>query len=92
VKITCDHSASSYGIPVILDDAGQVMDYAQGVKALRQLLNLSTKELAEACQASPRTVEGWEQGRMIDAGPLNLMALLLQQSKPAKTKRKNTKE
>jgi DNA-binding XRE family transcriptional regulator len=81
MKITCDHIASSRGIPVILDDSGNVLDYAQGVKALRVKLNLTTRDLAEACQVSRRTVEGWEQGRMINADPLNLMALLLKKKK-----------
>jgi DNA-binding transcriptional regulator YiaG len=84
MKITCEHDASSHGIPVILDDDGTVMEYANGIKALRERLQLSTQELAEACEVSRRTVEGWEQGRAIDAAPLNLMALLLKRSKPTK--------
>jgi DNA-binding XRE family transcriptional regulator len=77
MKITCDHSASSYGIPVILDDSGNVMDYAPGIKALRAKLSLSTQQLADACGVSRRTVEGWEQNRPPDAAPLNVMAALL---------------
>ena len=81
VKITCDHSASSYGIPVIIDDSGDVMDYAPGIKAVREKLNLSTEQLAQACNVSRRTVEGWEQGRPPDAAPLNVMAALLKRPK-----------
>lgn len=77
MKITCDHSASSYGIPVIIGDSGDVMDYALGIKLFREKLNLSTSELGSACNVSRRTVEGWEQGRMPDAAALNVMSALL---------------
>ena len=77
MKITCNHSSSSYGVPVILADDGEVMDYAPGIKALRAKLGISTQDLAERCNVSRRTVEGWEQGRMPDAAALNVMAQLL---------------
>jgi ribosome-binding protein aMBF1 (putative translation factor) len=77
MKITCNHSSSSYGVPVILSDDGDVMDYAPGIKAVRAKLSLSTQDLAEKCNVSRRTVEGWEQGRMPDAAALNVMAQLL---------------
>lgn len=77
MKITCNHSSSSYGVPVILGDDGDVMDYAPGIKAVRAKLSLSTQDLAERCNVSRRTVEGWEQGRMPDAAALNVMAQLL---------------
>lgn len=77
MKITTDHPTSSYGIPVILDDDGNPMDYAPGIKALRATLGISTSRLAEACGVSRRTVEGWEQGRMPLVESLNVMARLL---------------
>ena len=86
MKITCDHPASKFGLPVILDDSGEVMDYAAGIKAVREKLGMSTQELADACGVSKRTVEGWEQGRTPDAAPLNLMSGLVKggKRKPAK--------
>jgi DNA-binding transcriptional regulator YiaG len=36
---------------------------AAQVKSLRERLNLSVAQLAERAGVSPRTVEGWEQGR-----------------------------
>ncbi len=80
MQITTNHSASSYGQPVILADDGAVMDYATGVKAVRKKLNMSTAQLAEACGVSRRTVEGWEQGRLPNAAALNVMADLLPNS------------
>ena len=77
MKITCNHAASSYGMPVILSDDGQLMDYAPGIKALRVSLGLSTQDLAEKCGVSRRTVEGWEQGRLPDAAALNVMSTLV---------------
>ena len=76
-EITLNHPASSYGIPIILDDAGQPMDYAEGIKTLRSVKSLSTTELGALCNVSRRTVEGWEQGRPVDAAALNVMSRLL---------------
>lgn len=76
MTITCNHSASSYGQPVILADDGTLMDYATGIKAIREKLSLSTQDLADECGVSRRTVEGWEQGRMPTTNALIVMAHL----------------
>jgi len=77
MRVTTTHSASSYGQPVILSDGGEVMDYAQGIKAIRDKTGLTTQALADLCGVSRRTVEGWEQGRMPTAAALNVMATLV---------------
>jgi len=77
MKITTDHSSSSYGQPVILSDSGGVMDYSPGIKAVRAKLGLTTQQLADACGVSRRTVENWEQGRMPTTAALNVMADLV---------------
>lgn len=77
MRITTDHSASSYGQPVILDDNGQPMDYAPGVRAVRKKLDLTTAEFGERMGVSARTVEGWEQGRIPNNTALLLMSTLL---------------
>ena len=74
MRITTNHSASSYGQPVILSDGGEVLEYAAGIKAIRQQMELTTAEFAEQMGTSRRTVEGWEQGRV----PSNTALLLLQ--------------
>lgn len=33
MRITTDHAASSYGIPVVLDDDGNPLDQGPGVRA-----------------------------------------------------------
>lgn len=77
MTIISHHAASSYGLPVIVDDAGRVMDYGPGVKALRGHLGLTTADLAEACGVSVRTVEGWEQDRWPSRPALVIMSKLL---------------
>lgn len=77
MQITCNHPASRYGIPVFLSDAGHLLDPAPGIKALRAKLHLSTQVLSTHCGVSPRTVEGWEQGRHPTTAALNAMAQLL---------------
>jgi DNA-binding transcriptional regulator YiaG len=53
------------------------MDYAPGIKAIRDKAGLTTQALADLCGVSKRTVEGWEQGRMPTAAALNVMATLV---------------
>lgn len=77
MTITAINPASSYGMPVILDDAGVPMDYADGIRAIRRQCALSTTEFGALCGVSRRTVEGWEQGRMPSAAALNAIARLL---------------
>lgn len=84
MKVTTDHPASSYGQPVILDDAGNPLDYSPGVRAVRERLGLTRAQLAEACGVSARTVEGWEApgpSRPPEAAALNVMGDLLRRAR-----------
>ena len=83
MKITIRHAASSYGIPVILDDAGNLVEHPEGIRAIRKLLGMSTAELGGACGVSPRTIEGWEGGRIPTAAALNVMGAMVADLKPA---------
>lgn len=76
MRVTTNHSASSYGMPIILDDDGNLIDYGPGIKTIRMNLRWSTQQMADACGVSRRTVEGWEMGRMPTAAALNVMATL----------------
>lgn len=76
MNITTQHPGSSFGVPVILQGS-MVVDYATGIKGVRQFLNLDIMELATLCGVSRRTVEGWEQGRMPTVAALNVMRDLL---------------
>jgi len=62
MQITINHPASSFGVPVILDDSGLPLDYADGFRRCRYRLNMSTVEIGKHLGASGRTVEGYEQG------------------------------
>ena len=82
MKITTNHPQSSYGIPVIIDDAGQIMDYGPGVKSIRKKLGLNTMYFGSLIGVSGRTVEGWEQGKRMPGKPeLMLMAQLIKRIK-----------
>jgi hypothetical protein len=74
MTITTQHARSSYGIPVILDDRGRVMDYLPGLRAVVERLGWDRPTLAKRCNVSIRTVEGWFQGRMPDTAALNVLA------------------
>lgn len=85
MTITTDHAASSYGMPVILGDDGQPLDFAPGIQSVRKRLGLTTAELAArlihprtGAAISSRTVENWEQGRNLpDAAILHQLGRLL---------------
>jgi DNA-binding transcriptional regulator YiaG len=78
MKITTNHPASSFGVPVILDNYGNPLDYAEGLRRARYSLCLSTVEMGRFCGVSGRTVEGWEQGRLIPVAALNVLSALVE--------------
>jgi DNA-binding transcriptional regulator YiaG len=77
MKLTTNHSASSYGVPVFLDGAGNPMAYAPALQQLRKEKGWSTTDLAEQVGVSARTVEGWEQGRMPSKPALIILSKLI---------------
>ena len=85
MKITTNHPASSYGVPVILDDDGTEMDYKEGVIALKAHLGLSLTTLAAAIGVSRATVADWTYGRNCpSARSLYALADLLARHEEAK--------
>lgn len=79
MKITCNHPQSSYGVPVILNDQGAVMDYADGMTEVLKRIGWTRKQAAEAAGYSPRTIERfWAQGEVPSAQFLNVLAMELQ--------------
>ena len=74
MQLTTDHSTSSYGIPVFLDDDGNVMDYAPAIVLICKTKGWTYADLAERTGVSPRTAEGWGQGRMPSKSALMLLA------------------
>lgn len=57
------------------DDKGRAMPQADFIKELRRRHRVGTRELADVCGVSPRTVEGWEQGRPMSKAALKLLDL-----------------
>lgn len=86
MKITCHHSASSSGVPVILDDRGRLMDYPRGLTAVLDRLGWSRADFANRFgYKSPRSVEKFFQGFVPSAATLNLLGVYLAE---ADTKKK----
>lgn len=78
MRITTDHPASSYGIPVILDDQGEPMNHAAGLKAVRLRLGMSQAQLGAIVGKSWRTIGNYEQGRnAVPTEVLNVVADML---------------
>jgi hypothetical protein len=74
VTITTRHHKSWFGVPVILDDAGEPLDYPAGLRLVFARLGWDKAEVAAQCNVSPRTVEGWLHGRQPEARCLNVLA------------------
>lgn len=63
MTITTRHPASKYGVPVVLNDAGQPLEPTDGLRACMSRLDWANRTLAEKCGVSVRAVENWLQGR-----------------------------
>lgn len=59
MRITTDHPASSYGVPVILDDAGELMDYGHGIREALSVLGWTRREFADRAGKSLSTIDRW---------------------------------
>jgi ribosome-binding protein aMBF1 (putative translation factor) len=93
MKITTNHPCSHYGIPVILDDNGDVMDDAPGIKAVRRRCGLTAEQFAAECGVSVYTVNAWEQGiNGIKTEAFNVLDRLLKEHRKRvrDAKKKNT--
>ena len=82
MRITCNHSSSSYGVPVILAHDGEVMDYGPGLTAALQKLGWSRADFAAHCgYQGPRSVEKFWQGVVPPATTLNMLGVELDRSR-----------
>ena len=82
MRVTCNHPASHYGVPVILADGGGVMDYGPGLTAALQKLGWSRADFATHCGYSgPRSVEKFWQGVVPPAATLNMLGVELDRSR-----------
>ena len=77
MKLTTNHSASSYGVPVFIDGDGNPMNYAPALRQLRKDKGWSVSDLADQVGVSARTVEGWEQGRLPSKPALIILSKLI---------------
>ncbi len=76
MKITCNNPASSHGVPVILDDDGEVMRYGSGLTAVLSRLNWTRKDFAAHCgYKGPRSVEKFWQGTDPPPATLNMLGV-----------------
>lgn len=62
IKITTNHSRSSYGIPVCLID-GELVDDSTGIKAAMKALRWKVEDAATATGKTPRTIIGYRTGQ-----------------------------
>ena len=74
MQVTCLHSASQKGIPVILNNDGEVMPYREGLTAVLKYLQISRSQLAEMMKyKSARSIEKFWQGTTPPAYLLNIL-------------------
>ena len=82
MKLSYTHPAASNGLPVFLDDKGEVMGYSEGFWAIRKKFRLYACDLAKICGVSIRTIDGYAIGQMPSAEVLNRLARYLLKSLP----------
>lgn len=81
MRITCNHPSSSYGVPVILEDDGSVMDYAPGITAVLDRIGWDRQTAAvESGYKSARSIEKFWQGAQPSARFLNRIGVELDRS------------
>jgi DNA-binding transcriptional regulator YiaG len=74
MKITTTHPASSYGVPVFLDDAGEVIASEKGIKLFRKTTGISVETLAKICGVAIGSVYNWQSGQLsVPVAALNVM-------------------
>lgn len=73
MTITTQHSRSNYGIPVILDDDGELMDRSPGTRKVLAALGWTQPAFAERCGVKLRTVEHWLTTGLVPAAALNVL-------------------
>lgn len=79
MQITCNHSSSSHGIPVILDHNGNAMDYPAGLTAVLEEIGWDRKKLAEASDYKTyRSIEKFWQDVPPSAQLLNVLKVELE--------------
>ena len=81
MEITCKHPESSHGVPVILNDNKDVMDYAQGLTASLDHLGWTRQQAAIAAgYKSKRSIDKFWQGFPPSAQLLNVLSIELDKS------------
>jgi hypothetical protein len=69
VKISFNHPAA-IGRGIFVRSLGVIVPPSVAIPEIRKALGMTAAELAAALQVSPRTLEGWEQGRAISTARL----------------------
>ena len=78
MRITCHHYKSTNGVPVILDDNGEVMEYSAGLSATLKKIGWSRADFAKRLgYKSKRSVEKFWQGTTPPAHVLNILSVEL---------------
>ena len=79
MQVTCFHEESKGGIPVIVDDQGEVVDYPSGLTKVLDELGWSRAEFAQKMgYKNARAVEQFWQKRIPPANVLNMLELALE--------------
>lgn len=73
--ITTKHPRSRHGMPVIISDAGQVMNYPRGIETVLERLHMHPDGAAKLAGINRRTLDNYRKGRIRPtAAFLNVLA------------------
>ncbi len=80
MKITTNHEYSLHGVPVMLDDEGNVLSQVDGLNLFLDKTKLKKNQLASLCGVATATCYGWgQEGKTIPASALNVMQGILEE-------------
>ena len=63
MTVTTRHPESKFGVPVVLDEEGRVLDTCHAVRFFRRYYGLTSREFGQMTNATSNSVIGWECGR-----------------------------
>ncbi len=87
IIVTVNKKYTRFGIPIFIDEDGNLISGAEGIRYFRQRYQWSVSDLGKRCSVSGRTVEGWEQGKKIGVRSLLCLAHVIKRQEKSREER-----
>ena len=85
MNISFSHPSAAPGMPVFLDDKGELVAYTAGFREVRSKFGLTAEDLAKILGVSTRTIDGYAIGRKPTAQTMLALSQYLRQAPKQKS-------